>query len=240
MLAHHRLRSSEKATTHDRIARRACAVSVVFLACSAPLAGTTQIAAEERATANQTMPRAAPRPLALAPREPSSSDSTPERQLGRQTSGGRLKSRSSWWTAGSLVLVLALILVTAKLLRHRLPLTATSLPSEVIEPLGRCQLDAKQSIYLVRCGSQILVLGSSGAGLCSLTAITDSHEVDRLSGLCLHSRRRSATDSFSHLLARYARSDELRSFSGAALHCPSPAAEPNADEGEPLREAEHV
>jgi flagellar biogenesis protein FliO len=101
--------------------------------------------------------------------------------------------------------VLAVIVVVAQLVRHRLPLASPSLPKEVVEPLGRCSLDAKRALHLVRCGSQILVLGTSAGGLRSLGTITDPAEVDRIAGQCRHARRPTAAQAFSSVFSRHVR-----------------------------------
>lgn len=152
-------------------------------------------------------------PLMLAPPSDQRDHST-----GRQAEGGssdsQLRRRGSWWTAGSLCMVLALFVIAVQLIRHRLPLAMPSVPREVLEPLGRCQLDAKQSVHLVRCGSQILLLGSSSAGLRSLGAVTDPEEVDRIAGLCRHARRSSAVEAFSTVFTRHASNESLEAAQG--------------------------
>lgn len=238
MLAHARFQVASTVPSLGSFARLQGA-RMVLLTGLVIVTFVNQADAAEPENAPQLAPRSSARPLALSPRE-IRRDRPLQRAEDPQDSPGRLRRTSSWWTAGSLCIVLAVILIVAKLMRHRLPLAATSLPREVIEPLGRCQLDAKQSVYLVRCGSQLLVLGSSGAGLCSLAAITDPQEVDRLAGLCRQAGQRSATEAFSHIFSRHARSDSLRESADDVVSTPSPIAVTTLDALEPRREADHV
>ncbi|MCA9017297.1 MAG: FliO/MopB family protein, partial [Planctomycetaceae bacterium] len=91
---------------------------------------------------------------------------------------------SIWGTLGALLVVISIILVTAKLFKKHNPLAATSLPREVMEVLGKKPLDARQTIHFVRCGSRILILGSSPAGLEMLSEVLDPVEVDLITGMC--------------------------------------------------------
>lgn len=100
------------------------------------------------------------------------------------------RSPSIWGTLGALLVVISIILVSAKLFKKHHPLASTNLPKEVIEVLGKRPLDARQSIHFVRCGSRILILGSSPAGLEMLSEVSDPVEVDLISGMC---RERSQT-----------------------------------------------
>lgn len=114
--------------------------------------------------------------------------------------------RGFWWNAASLCVVVALILLTARFFRRRMPATPTALPAEAVHVLGRTPLDPKQSIYLVRCGSRLLVLGSGGSGLNTLAEIVGAEEVDHLAGLCRQARQRSASQTFANLLRRHRQS----------------------------------
>jgi len=130
-----------------------------------------------------------------------SGDKTPSRKLSRQnrtiTPTGQSRnpqtgpSGSAWRTIGSLIVVIGLILLGAKLWRKHSPAASLGLPAEAIEILGRKPIEQRASVYLIRCGSRILVVGSSADGLQTLAEITDPVEVDTLAGLC----RRSEPDN---------------------------------------------
>jgi len=110
---------------------------------------------------------------------------------------------SGWWgTLGGLTAVLALVFLSAKVVRKSLPAAARSLPPEVVQVLGRKSLDYRNTIHLVRLGSKLLVLGSSQEGLATLSEITDAVEVDYLAGLCKPAAASSLTESFNQLFKR--------------------------------------
>jgi flagellar biogenesis protein FliO len=99
--------------------------------------------------------------------------------------------------------VVALVLLSAKLLRKSLPAAQKSLPPEVIKILGRKPLDYRHTIHLVRCGSRLLVLGSSQEGLTTLAEITDPVEIDSLAGLCESRESPSLAQGFSQFFRKY-------------------------------------
>jgi flagellar protein FliO/FliZ len=114
------------------------------------------------------------------------------------------KTSGSWWTTmGSLLAVLALIYITAKVLKKGLPAGQRSLPAEVVEVLGRKSLDHRNAIHLVRFGSKILILGSSQAGLTSLSEISDPVEVDHLTALCQPTETVPVGMSFHQLFRKF-------------------------------------
>ncbi len=91
---------------------------------------------------------------------------------------------SPWTAVSALAVVVCLILVLARVFRRHAPMFGHALPSEVLEVLGRRFLDQRQSIFLLRIGSRILVVGSSAAGLQGLGELSDPVEVDLIAGLC--------------------------------------------------------
>jgi flagellar biogenesis protein FliO len=98
---------------------------------------------------------------------------------------GHPRSAGSWWgSLASLTAVVVMILLGAKLWKKHGPLAGAGLPTEAVEVLGRRVIDPRQSLYLVRLGSRILVLGSTPAGLTTLAEITERVEVDLLAGFC--------------------------------------------------------
>ncbi|MGQ0634656.1 MAG: FliO/MopB family protein [Planctomycetaceae bacterium] len=98
---------------------------------------------------------------------------------------GKSGSLASWvTTAGALLFVVGLIVVTAKVLRKALPRYSAALPAGAVEVLGRKPLDDRHMLHVVKCGSRILILGSASDGLRALAEITDPKEVDALARLC--------------------------------------------------------
>jgi flagellar biogenesis protein FliO len=97
---------------------------------------------------------------------------------------------------GSLAVVLGLFLLVAWGLRRAVPRSATALPAEVFEMLGRAPLAGRQQVHLLRCGRKLLLVSISPAGAETLTEITEPEEVDRLAGLCQQTRSGSATATF--------------------------------------------
>lgn len=120
---------------------------------------------------------------------------------------GKTKTKNTggaWWTTlGSLTAVLALVFLTAKVLRKGMPAAQRTLPVEVMQVLGRKPLDYRNTIHLVRCGSRLLILGSSQAGLTSLSEISDPVEVDYLAGLCKSGESGSVAESFNQLFRKF-------------------------------------
>jgi flagellar biogenesis protein FliO len=113
-------------------------------------------------------------------------------------------SSSSWWTTlVSLTAVLALVYLTAKVLRKGIPAPQRTLPIEAVQVIGRKSLDYKNTIQLVRCGSRLLILGSSQAGLTALSEITDPAEVDYLTGLCKPSEPATVAETFNQLFRKF-------------------------------------
>ena len=108
---------------------------------------------------------------------------------------GKRSAPSIWGTLGALLVVISIILVSAKLFKKHHPLASTNLPREVMEVLGKKPLDARQTIHFVRCGSRILILGSSPAGLEMLSEVQDPVEVDLITGMCRERAQSSRSNS---------------------------------------------
>jgi len=153
------------------------------------------------------------------PQRPFSRVSTTKTGTEKPKPASAARASSGWWgTLGALTAVLALVFLSAKVVRKSLPAAARSLPPEVIQVLGRKALDYRNTIHLVRLGSKLLVLGSSQEGLSTLSEITDAVEVDYLAGLCKPAQASSLTESFNQLFRRFqnpAESDEARESAGA-------------------------
>jgi flagellar biogenesis protein FliO len=113
------------------------------------------------------------------------------------TKQSRLPSVGSVLSA--LALVTLAIFAVARLWKLHGPRLAVGVPQEAAQVLGRCRIESKQSLYLVRLGSRILVLGSANGELTMLSEITDTTEVDLISAQCQSGG--SATSPFSRLFA---------------------------------------
>jgi|SRR5579863_1746263 len=132
---------------------------------------------------------------------------------GKPSSGKFSKPTSASWgtTLGGLIAVMALIYLTAKVLRKSMPAANRTLPTEVIQVLGRKPLDYRHSIHLIRCGSRLLVVGASQDGLTTLCEMTDPVEIDYLAGLCKPSEPTSVTETFNQLFRRLQRPADAES-----------------------------
>jgi flagellar protein FliO/FliZ len=117
---------------------------------------------------------------------------------------------SAWWTTlGGLATVLTILGGTAWVVRKNLPGVPKGLPKSVVEVLGRKTLEPRAAIHLVRCGSRILVLGTTPQGMVSLAEITDAAEVDFVSGLC-RTEDEASQHSFLDLIGKFRRGDDPR------------------------------
>lgn len=132
----------------------------------------------------------------------------PDRVTRRITPRGESAStegskRSGLPTVGSVLSALALvtlaIFAAARLWKIHGPKMPVGVPREAAEVLGRCRIESKQSLYLVRLGSRILVLGSANGELTMLSEITDATEVDLISAQCQNGG--GAASPFSRLFA---------------------------------------
>lgn len=146
------------------------------------------------------------------------SETTPEEPPRRLTPRGEApvddsEQRSRLPAAGSVISALAVVLIialaAARLWKAHGPRLPGGLPNSAAEVLGRCRIEQRQSLYLVRVGSKILVIGSGGGELTTLSEIADPAEVDLISGQCrsqgggsspfarMFEARRTADDSAS-------------------------------------------
>lgn len=175
---------------------------------------------------NTALPFATPRVDARPISKPGRKISAP----GESVEKKKEKSVSFGMTLIVLSSIIGLILVVAKLWLKHGPIVSAGLPSEVIEVLGKRNIDARQSIHLVRMGSRILVLGSSAEGLRTLSELTDPVEVDFIAGACRSRNRDSAvTQSFRALFKKHLPRNEPKTAAArrpaASARVPSVAAE---------------
>ena len=108
---------------------------------------------------------------------------------GRGSTGNPSKASSGWgMPLGSLLFVLGIIVAAGYVYSRfgtRLP---GMLPTDVVQVLGKRNLDSRNSLQLIRCGSKILVVANSTQhGLTTLGEITDPLEVEQLTSQCLPS-----------------------------------------------------
>lgn len=148
---------------------------------------------------NNAQPIATPRVDARRISKPGRKISAPGERVEKKND----KGVSFGTTMIFLSLIVGLILVVAKLWLKHGPIVSAGLPPEVIEVLGKRNIDARQSIHLVRMGSRILVLGSSAEGLRTLSELTDPVEVDFIAGACRSRNHDNAvTQSFRALFKK--------------------------------------
>ena len=129
--------------------------------------------------------------------------------VGKETSGSNNSGTQSLVTIlGSLGVVLGLFFVTIWVFRGNTSKGVQTLPSEVLEPLGRTAVVKGQQLQLLRFGSKLVLVSVSPDGLHAISEITDPLEVDRIAGLCLRSGHLSSTQAFRNVLDSFAgRSD---------------------------------
>ncbi|HEY5313577.1 MAG TPA: flagellar biosynthetic protein FliO [Pirellulales bacterium] len=144
---------------------------------------------------------AAPRPLPLS--APSGGGSSTKGAPSRLAAGSPGPSLTTM--LASLAMVVGLFLLAAWLLRKSLPSTGRTLPTDVVEVLGRVSLAPRQPAQLVRIGQKLILISISSAGVRTLTEITDPAEVDRLAGMCRQADPQSSTAAFRHVFQQFAR-----------------------------------
>ncbi len=142
------------------------------------------------------LPRPGARPPAKLP---------PPGAAGRSPEAPRGGLAGMFTVAGSLVLVLGLFLLAARLLRRGAPQQVRLLPKEAVEVLGRMPLPARRQGYLIRVGNKIVLVGFAPAGCDVLAEVDDAQEVDRLAGLCFQADPHGATQSFRGVVEQFFR-----------------------------------
>lgn len=105
------------------------------------------------------------------------------------TSGGGLSPGS---VLAALSFVILLILGLARLFVRKNPYSVGGVPQEAVDVLGRRTIDPRNSVYVIKVGSKIVLLGSSSNGMNTLSEITDPIEVATLSNLCRAEQSRHA------------------------------------------------
>jgi flagellar biogenesis protein FliO len=157
----------------------------------------------EETKPSQLAPAKSEKTLTLSP---PSGDSRPQRTPG--------STQSLITLGGSLAIVVGLFLLVAWVMKRGMPKSASLLPREALEVLGRAPLTGKHYVHLLRCGNKMLLVSVTVAGVETLTEITDPVEVDRLSGLCQQSRRGSSTRAFQQVLSQFEQEPTAPTFVG--------------------------
>ncbi|MFH1745727.1 MAG: flagellar biosynthetic protein FliO [Planctomycetota bacterium] len=133
------------------------------------------------------------------------------RVAGPDTNSGEAGGRRADWlrTSASLAGVVALIMLLAWGYRlvasGRLSLTPRSKNSAVIEVLSRTNLAPRQSLSLVRIGSQLILIGATSDSIRTLSVIDDGELAARLAGQQTRLRADSHTAEFQRCLQTEAR-----------------------------------
>ncbi len=109
---------------------------------------------------------------------------------------------------GGLAMVLGIFFLVAWGMRRAAPKALTTLPSQVVEVLGRAPLAGRQQVHLLRCGNKLLLVSVTPDAAETLTEITDPEEVDRLAGLCEQVRPHSSSAAFRRVLEQFAHEGE--------------------------------
>ncbi len=103
----------------------------------------------------------------------------------------------------SLAIVLGLFFFVVWISRRASPRASASLPSDVLEVLGRAPLSSRHNLQLIRLGTRLLLVSVSTDGARTLAEISDGDEVNHLSGLCRQAQPGSITASFRHVLNQF-------------------------------------
>jgi flagellar biogenesis protein FliO len=171
---------------------------------SPPRAGPEGNNYSERASS--TLPAAADKPpLKLAPRSESGG-----RQLAKPAAAAGMGSLGT--VAGALAVVLGLFVVVVWITRRVGPAGSAPLPKEAVELLGRTTVSGQHALQLVRVGSRLLLVALSPQGAATLTEITEPHEVERLTAICLRQRPGSSSATFAQTVVQLERESTGRSF----------------------------
>lgn len=99
---------------------------------------------------------------------------------GQNTNAPRGSGAGLGTLLGSLVCVVVVLLGVAKLISRKNPFAVPGLPRDAVEILGRRTVDPRNSVYLVKVGGKVLLLGASSNGLAPLGEISDPIEVATL------------------------------------------------------------
>lgn len=133
----------------------------------------------------------------------SSNPITPRRDISPddRQSQSSVQSISIWKMLGVLMLAIAGIFGAAKLLKSWGPFQAVNpLPNSVFAVLGHTTLPPRHTLYLVRIGQKVVLLGATNDNLTNLTEISDEKEIASLAHLCQVKSESEEDSMFSRLL----------------------------------------
>ena len=149
----------------------------------------------------------------LTPNKSTASTSNSQGPLELRTSskdkaGSVERPKSSWGTAVSMFLSLAVVLsfflLVAWLVKKSQPTSFLKLPGDVVQVMGRTPMAPRQQMYVVRFGSKLLLISNQPGQTQTLGEITDADEVQRLAGLCEANHPGSISNSFREVLKQVA------------------------------------
>jgi flagellar biogenesis protein FliO len=117
------------------------------------------------ATAAESAPNAADDVLTITPGRPA---------VGRVELPTRPGGRSAW----ALGMVLVAIPIGLAIARKVIPGLATRPGRSLVRVVGQCPLGPKGTVFAVRCGPRLLIVGATGSHLNTLAEFADPDEVD--------------------------------------------------------------
>ncbi len=100
----------------------------------------------------------------------------------------------------SLAIVLGLFFLVVWLWRRAMPKSSGSLPTEVLEVLGRSPLANRHHLQLIRLGQRLLLVSVTSDNAQTLTEVTDVDEVNQLVGQCREHQPGSISSTFRQVL----------------------------------------
>lgn len=107
--------------------------------------------------------------------------------------------------AGSLAVVLGLVVGCAWAFRRFAPRTASGFASESLKVVARTYLGPRQMVCLVKAPGRVLVVGSTQNAIATLAEISDPVEVERILASLEKRSATSATETFRNLFASISR-----------------------------------
>jgi flagellar biogenesis protein FliO len=100
----------------------------------------------------------------------------------------------------SLLIVIGLFLLVARIFRNLSPTPQRFLPKEVVQVIGRTPLAPRQQMYLIRFGNKVLLVSQQLGQTTTLSEIENPDEVAHLLGLCEQQSSTSISNSFRDVL----------------------------------------
>ena len=101
---------------------------------------------------------------------------------------------------GGLAMMLGLFFLMIWFIKRGTVKTASALPQEVVEVLGRTPISARQYVHLLHVGNKLLLVSLSSERADTLTEITDPVEVDHLTRISKQHRSKRTPRAFRQVL----------------------------------------